>query len=78
MVNEILVSHFFIFSMFLIVIIEPSLEKYHKRKRPMKEETKTEDQEKIFFGEKMKICFACGEKFDDNTETCPYCGTKQK
>ncbi|TFG30030.1 MAG: zinc-ribbon domain-containing protein [Promethearchaeota archaeon] len=34
------------------------------------------DEEKIQFGEKTLVCFACGHKINDATKKCPYCGTK--
>ncbi|MBD3339347.1 MAG: hypothetical protein GF353_09570 [Candidatus Lokiarchaeota archaeon] len=36
-----------------------------------------EKEEKIFFGEKQKRCFACGQVLDIGVEECPYCKTKQ-
>ena len=32
--------------------------------------------EKILFGVRTLICFACGEKLAPNTLICPYCNTK--
>ena len=34
------------------------------------------DEEKIQFGEKSIVCFACGQEIDEKTNKCPYCGTK--
>ena len=30
-------------------------------------------EEKILFGEKEILCFACGEKLDISAKKCPYC-----
>ncbi len=35
------------------------------------------DEERIHFGKKTFICFACGQKINEETKTCPNCGTKQ-
>ena len=35
-----------------------------------------DDDDKIFFGEKMKTCFACGQEVKEDTDVCPYCGTE--
>ena len=35
------------------------------------------DEERIHFGEKTFLCFACGQKINEETKTCTYCGTKQ-
>ncbi len=32
--------------------------------------------ERILFGEKVSVCFACGEKIGLDTKVCPYCNTK--
>ncbi|MFX1257067.1 MAG: hypothetical protein ACFFAN_04360 [Promethearchaeota archaeon] len=34
-------------------------------------------EEKILYGDKLTVCFACGQKIEILTEKCPYCGTKQ-
>jgi len=31
--------------------------------------------EKILIGEKVVLCFACGEKIEAGTEICPFCET---
>ena len=36
-----------------------------------------DNSEKIYFGEKSEVCFACGEKIASLTDKCPYCNTKQ-
>jgi uncharacterized OB-fold protein len=36
----------------------------------------TQNGEKILFGTRNLICFACGEKLPPNTRICPYCNTK--
>ncbi|MFX0058497.1 MAG: hypothetical protein ACFE85_11165 [Candidatus Hodarchaeota archaeon] len=35
------------------------------------------DDQKIQYGENKTTCFACGEQINLDTETCPYCNTKQ-
>ncbi|MHA2393703.1 MAG: hypothetical protein ACXAEX_17335 [Promethearchaeota archaeon] len=37
--------------------------------------TVNKDEEKILYGVNKKVCFACGEKIDKNTDICPYCKT---
>ena len=34
--------------------------------------------EKIYFGETILTCFACGEKFKESEQICPYCQTKRE
>jgi len=48
--------------------------KNEKTKKPLEEPKK--DEERIQFGEKTIVCFACGQKINETTKTCPYCGTK--
>ncbi|MFX0082959.1 MAG: hypothetical protein ACFE94_14505 [Candidatus Hodarchaeota archaeon] len=33
------------------------------------------DDEKILYGIKKIVCFACGEQIEKDTEICPYCKT---
>ncbi len=41
-----------------------------------KEEKKSANNgKKILIGEKVDLCFACGEKIEPTTEICPYCET---
>jgi len=40
-----------------------------------KEEKIETDEERIQFGKKAFICFACGQKISEETRNCPYCGT---
>ena len=44
----------------------------------MEKKAEKEEDGKIFFGEKMKTCFACGETFESDTDVCPFCHTKQQ
>jgi hypothetical protein len=45
-------------------------------KKGIKKEEKIEiDEESIQFGEKSFICFACGQKINEEIKNCPYCGT---
>jgi len=45
-------------------------------KKEVKKEDEVEpDEEKIQFGDKTFICFACGQKIIEDTKNCPYCGT---
>jgi len=45
-------------------------------KKEVKKEDEVEpDEEKIQFGDKTFICFACGQKINEDTKNCPYCGT---
>ncbi|MFX0072353.1 MAG: hypothetical protein ACFFAO_14805 [Candidatus Hermodarchaeota archaeon] len=37
----------------------------------------SKEEEKIEFGQKNISCFACGQEINEETEICPYCGTKQ-
>jgi rubrerythrin len=45
------------------------------KKEVNKEEQFEPDEESIQFGEKTFICFACGQKINEETNKCPYCGT---
>lgn len=38
----------------------------------------SKEEEKIHFGQKNISCFACGQKINEHTKICPYCGTEQK
>lgn len=49
--------------------------KMPNEKRIKKEEKIVTDEEKIQFGKKTFICFACGQKISKETKNCPYCGT---
>ena len=48
--------------------------KNEKKNNRLEEQKK--DEERIQFGKKTIVCFACGQKIDDTTKNCPYCGTK--
>jgi uncharacterized OB-fold protein len=45
-------------------------------KKETNEVSSNQNGEKILFGERTLICFACGEKLAPNTVICPYCNTK--
>ena len=46
-----------------------------KKKELTKENKSQSEEEKIQFGDKMFICFACGQMINESTKKCPYCGT---
>jgi len=45
------------------------------KKETSKEEKIKIDEERIEFGKKTFICFACGQQISEETKNCPYCGT---
>ena len=44
------------------------------KKDKNKENKSQPEEERIQFGDKTLICFACGQKINENTKNCPYCG----
>jgi hypothetical protein len=34
------------------------------------------NEEKILYSDNKKVCFACGEQIEKNTNICPYCQTE--
>jgi uncharacterized OB-fold protein len=45
-------------------------------KKETNENVSNQNGEKILFGVRNLVCFACGEKLPPNTKICPYCNTK--
>jgi len=37
-----------------------------------------QEETKILYGINNKVCFACGQKLDKDSEVCPYCKTPIK
>ncbi|MFX1469962.1 MAG: hypothetical protein ACFFB8_15010 [Promethearchaeota archaeon] len=49
-----------------------------KKKIESKVKNLKKEEEKILYGDNKKVCFACGEHIDNDTEICPYCRTSIK
>ncbi len=47
----------------------------HKKDLHKGDKSQPEEEERIQFGDKTLICFACGQKINENIKNCPYCGT---
>ena len=49
-------------------------------KNSNKEDLNNSEQEeaKILYGINNRVCFACGQKLDKDSDVCPYCKTPIK